>query len=173
MSSSFEPREVEKPFGLRWLKLALQLVVRCPVRFGVIVAALAWLDSLIQGLTDGLIVQKMWVDRTALLALPLLYALVSAIARGADDPRQTWQAFRAFLSGRVWAGALGAGALMVAIQTAVLWLIQAEAYPALKYKHESGGFLIRDSDMHGLYGPRIMLFPRPSVCACFIGIRVA
>jgi hypothetical protein len=141
MSTFLEPREVEKPFGLRWLKAALQLIVRCPVRFGVIVALLAWLDSSVQRLTSGLMVKQLWIDWTALLLLPLLYAFVSAVARGADDPTQSWQAFKGFSRARLWTGALGAGALLVAIQAAVLWLIQAEAYPALKYRDEAGQFL--------------------------------
>jgi hypothetical protein len=141
MSTLLEPREVERPFGLRWLKTALQLVVRCPLRFGLLVALLAWLDSSVQSLADGVVIRKLWVNWAALLVLPLLYTFVSAIARGADDSRQTWQAFRAFLGRRLWAGALGAGALMVATQAVVLWLMQAEAYPASKYRNESGQFL--------------------------------
>jgi|HubBroStandDraft_5_1064220.scaffolds.fasta_scaffold11183_4 hypothetical protein len=140
MSDLFEPREVERPFGLRWLKMALQLLVRCPLRFGVIVAALAWLDSSVEGLADGMSIRKMWVDWAALLLLPLLYTFVGAIARGADDPRQTWRAFSGFLGRRLWAGALGAGALMVSIQVAVLWLMQA--YPELEYRNAPGHFLV-------------------------------
>jgi hypothetical protein len=142
MSTFLEPREVEKPFGLRWLKAALQLVVRCPVRFGVIVGLLAWLDSSVQTLIFGMAVKQVWVDWTTLLLLPLLYAFVSAVARGADDPTQTWRAFKGFARGRLWSGALGAGALLVAVQAAVLWLIQAQAYPALKYRDEAGRFLV-------------------------------
>jgi hypothetical protein len=137
----FEPREVEKPFGLRWLKMALQLILGSPLRFGVTVASLAWLDSLVQTLADNVALRKLWVNWAALLTLPLLYTAVCAIARGADDPRQTWQAFRGFLSRRLWAGALGSGAMMVSIQAAVLWLMQAQAYPAENYTNRSGRFL--------------------------------
>lgn len=108
MSVFLEPRVVERPYRNRWLRAALRLFVRSPVRFGACIAALAWLDTALTGSTQSLL---QWLS---LLMLPLVWAVVSALARGADDRAQTLSAFAGFLRIRLWLYILTTGALLVA-----------------------------------------------------------
>lgn len=120
MATPFEPREVDKPFIPRWLRLTLQLLARSPLRFGILIAALGWIDTSAVKLSDGYVVPKIWVDRIGTLLLPILWMIVSAVARGADDSHRTWEAMSALRRRQVWLGALSTGATIVILQ----WLVK-------------------------------------------------
>jgi hypothetical protein len=119
MATPFEPREVDRPFLQRWLRLTLQLFVRSPLRFGILIAFLGWLDTSALKVADGYVVSKIWADRTGTLLLPVLWTIVSAVARGADDTHRTWEAMSGLRRGQVWIGALRTGATIVLMQWTV------------------------------------------------------
>lgn len=125
MSAFLEPREVEKPFVKRWLRTSLQLFVRSPIRFSILIALLGWLDASTVKITDGFVIPKIWIQRLGMLLLPLLFAFISAVARGADDTVQTWKTFNAFGRVRIWVGVLGAGAALVALQVVITYIMEA------------------------------------------------
>ncbi len=127
MSPTLEPREVDKPFIQRWLLMTLKLFVRSPVRFGIPIALLGWLDTSAVKLAEGAAVEKQWVDRVGMLLLPILWIFVSAIARGADDPSQTWTAFARLGRKRVWGSALTIGATLATSSWLIAWLFQGSA----------------------------------------------
>lgn len=83
---------------------------------------LAGLDHLAIVLAQGHAIHALWVYMLCMFLLPLLWAFVCAIARGADDPAQTWSALGAFLHRRVWDGALFAGARVPAL-TYLIWTV--------------------------------------------------
>ncbi|HTC51071.1 MAG TPA: hypothetical protein VK700_03970 [Steroidobacteraceae bacterium] len=120
MATPFEPREVDKPFIPRWLRLTLQLFARSPVRFGILIAALGWIDTSAVKLADGYVVPKIWIDRIGTLLLPILWMIVSAVSRGADDSHRTWEALSALRRRQVWLGTLSTGATIVIMQ----WLVR-------------------------------------------------
>jgi hypothetical protein len=120
MTTLFEPRAVDRPFLPRWLRLTLQLFARSPVRFGILIALLGWIDTSALKLTDGYVVPKIWVDRIGTLLLPVLWMIVSAVARGADDAHRTWEALGGLRRRQVWYGALSTGATIVIMQ----WIVK-------------------------------------------------
>jgi hypothetical protein len=119
VSAFLEPRVVESPYRKRWVRAALQLFVRSPLRFGVLIATLAWLDVNFLAVFHGSRVPDALMKWLGLMTLPLVWAVASALARGADDRSQTLSAFAGFLRLRLWASILFAGALIVC----VLWTI--------------------------------------------------
>ncbi len=123
MSAIFEPREVEKPFRKRWLRMTWRLFVRSPVRFGILIAALGWMDTSAVNLAYRLVIPKVWAETLGMLVLPLLFALISAIARGADDTAKTWTALRQFLRPNVWVKAICAGAFVACVKWAFSLLV--------------------------------------------------
>ncbi len=74
----------------------MALFLRSPIRFGILIALLGSLDTTAVHLAQGYVVEKIWVDRLGTLALPLLWVLVSALARGADDRRVSMEALSNF-----------------------------------------------------------------------------
>jgi hypothetical protein len=74
-AGTFEPRE------------------RSPFRFGILIALLGCLDPFAVNLAKVFVVKWAWVSTLGSVTLPLLWVLVSAVARGADDHSQTWPAF--------------------------------------------------------------------------------
>jgi len=104
-----EPREVERPFHWRWLKGALLLMLRCPFRFGALIAVLAFIDTTAERHLQNVVLLQKWVDWLGVACLPALWALVSAMARGADYHGQTWSTLRDFVRGHAWRRALFAG----------------------------------------------------------------
>ncbi len=115
MYATLEPREVDKPFVRRWIRAALALLMRSPLRFGVLIALLAGLDTLAVHLADGYVIEKIWIDRLGIVTLPLLWVLVSAVARGADVNGETLQSFSQLGRRSVWVGALGVGVGMATV----------------------------------------------------------
>ena len=47
MKNILEPREVERPFIGRWMRSSLQLIVRSPVQFGLVVVLLLVIGGLL------------------------------------------------------------------------------------------------------------------------------
>jgi hypothetical protein len=121
MNATIEPREVTRPFARRWLRTALALILRSPVRFGLLIALLGCLDTSAVSFAAGYVVEKVWIDRLGIVALPLLWVLVSAVARGADDNSLTWQALSLLGRRSVWIGALTVGLGMAALN----WLFHS------------------------------------------------
>lgn len=115
MSATLEPREVEKPFAQRWLRATLALFLRSPFRFGILIALLGCLDTSAVNFAKQYFVEKVWVDRLGIVALPLLWLLVGAVARGADDNNLTWQTLSHLGRPSVWIGALSAGIPLAAL----------------------------------------------------------
>jgi hypothetical protein len=122
MSDCLEPREVEKPFIGRWLRVTLQLLVRSPIRFGVVIALLGCLDRAAVDAASGYVLDKEWVDRLGRVLLPIVWLLVSAIARGADDASQTWTALASFATRRVWKAAVIIGVELAVLSWVIAWL---------------------------------------------------
>jgi len=143
MSASIEPRQVQKPFWKRWLRMSWQLFVRSPIRFGVLIALLGLLDTSAVNLSYGFTIPRFWVDRLGMLLLPALFALVGAVARGADDTRQTWGLLHEFLRPRLWAKAVMAGAALVLFEWLIFHALVFFSDPSAKvlYSQEPGALL--------------------------------
>ncbi len=164
---------MEKPFAKRWLRTTLQLFVRSPIRFSILIALLGWLDASTVKMTDGFVIPKIWIMRLGMLLLPLLFAFISAVARGADDAAQTWKTFRVFAGARIWLGTLGAGAALVAFQFVITYVVEGflgsfSTYQ--KYSHTPGALLesfagqaFMVSQFVGLcYAPLLVFWPELS-----------
>ncbi len=126
MNGTFDPRAVERPFIGRWLRATGGLFLRSPLRFGFVIALLGWLDTAINSALQDFRVQELWVDRVGLVILPLVWLLVCALARGADDPSQSRAALVALARKRLWL-AVGTGmgillALVIGIQATLIGL---------------------------------------------------
>jgi hypothetical protein len=147
MSAIFEPREVEKPYSKRWLRMSWQLFVRSPIRFGLLIALLGWGDTSAVNLAYGLIIPKIWTERLGMLLLPGIFAIICAVARGADDGSQTWSVLRGFVDWRFWGKALCGGLAVALFEWAINWVVVHALFlssePASKalYSHESGALL--------------------------------
>jgi hypothetical protein len=146
MSATMEPREVEKPFKKRWLRMTWQLFVRSPIRFGILIALFGWVDSSAVKVADGFVIPRIWVSRSGMLLLPLLWVIVSAVAKGADDNGQTWTALRELSRVRLWVKALIPGVALIACSTAIFIILEAffgaptSPHPQASY-HEPGMLL--------------------------------
>ena len=146
VSAPLEPREVDKPYLRRWLRATLDLFIRSPLRFGLLIAALGWLDTSAVNMTKGLVIEKQWVLRFGMVLLPVVWTAVSAVARGADDASQTWAAIRSLARRRVWSGPLMIGASIAGLNWILSWslggLLQltSRVGPA-PYLHQSGELL--------------------------------
>jgi hypothetical protein len=139
MSQTLNPREVEKPFRMRWLRMALQLMLRSPLRFSIAILLLGGLDSSAASLFAGVRVAGNWLTRLGMLMLPLVWVFIAAMARGIDNPSQTWKTFAGLSRLKVWMGALGVGVGLVALEWTV-WLLLGN--PAqLRFHVSPGRFL--------------------------------
>jgi hypothetical protein len=99
----------------RWLRAALLLLLRSPFRFGLLIALLGCLDTAAVNFAEGYVIQEVWVDRLGIVALPLLWVLVSAVARGADDHSLTRQSISQLCRRSVWIGALSVGVVLATL----------------------------------------------------------
>ncbi len=155
MSTALEPREVEKPFAQRWLQATLALVVRSPVRFGLLIALLGWLDTSAMNVAKGHVVEKVWADRIGIVTLPLLWALVSAVARGADDNNLTWQALAQLRRRPVWMGSLAVGTGLAALR----WIIDSTIHGlgAVWGSHKSEPYLLHQGQFLDSVEASVML----------------
>lgn len=111
MSETLEPRIVDKPFARRWLVTTLALIGRAPLRFGCLIALLGLLDTGVEALFQGYSMSRVWGDRLGALALPLLWLLTAAVARGADKPSLTRESLISAFRRESLLRALRAGAL--------------------------------------------------------------
>ncbi len=98
--------------------------MRSPIRFGILIALLGCLDTTAVNLAQGYVVEKIWADRLGTLALPFLWVLVSAVARGADDRRLSMHALRQLRRKPVWVGALGAGIILATVNGIIAFALQ-------------------------------------------------
>jgi hypothetical protein len=124
MSTTLEPRKVDQPFVRRWLRMSLELFVRAPLRFGILIALLGGVDHAAVAFAQGVGIQRAWADRLGTLMVPLLWVLTSAFARGADDSRQSSEALASLGRGQVWLGALRAGATLAVFLFIAGWVLQ-------------------------------------------------
>jgi hypothetical protein len=139
MSTTLEPREVEKPFLLRWLRMTFELFVRSPLRFGAVIALLGVLDHAAVALAQASGIQRAWTDRLGTVVLPFLWILTSALARGADDPHQSSAAVAALGRKRVWLSALRAGATLAVFLWIAFWALRGLG--ELSSRHGPQGYL--------------------------------
>jgi hypothetical protein len=99
-------------------------LLRSPIRFGILIALLGCLDTTVVNLAQGYVVERTWADRLGTLALPFLWVLVSAVARGADDRRATMHALGQLRRLPVWVGALGAGTILATVNGIIAFALQ-------------------------------------------------
>lgn len=145
MSPTLEPREVEKPFPRRWLRMTLELFVRSPLRFGVVIALLGGLDHAAVALAQASGFQREWTDRLGTVVLPFVWILTSALARGADDPRQSSAALAVLGRKRAWLGALRAGATLAVFLWIAFWVLQGVG--ELLSQHRPEGYLKHPAEL--------------------------
>jgi hypothetical protein len=107
-----EPREVERPFHWRWLKGGAQLMLRFPIHFGTLIAILSFLDVTTAKYLQGYDLPRALYKWIGVAALPVLWTLVSAIARGVEYPAESWSSLRDYFQNRIWYRALLAGILL-------------------------------------------------------------
>lgn len=122
MSQTLNPREVEKPFRIRWLRMTLQLMLRSPVRFGIAILLLGCLDAFVLRLLPNRI-PKPWAVRLGMFLLPLAWVVTAALARGADNSTQNWQALSSLIRPIVWISAVAIGLGLVTLDVAIQQLL--------------------------------------------------
>ena len=137
MNVTLDPREVDRPFVQRWLRTSFALLIRCPFRFSILIAALGCLDTSAVNLANGYVIERIWVDRLGMITLPLLWVLVSGIARGADDNERTREALSNLCRGSVWIGALKVGVGMAVLSWATYSLLSGFGALASRHPHPS------------------------------------
>jgi hypothetical protein len=123
MNKNLEPREVERPFIGRWMRTSLELIVRSPVQFGLIVVLLMCLDNGVVELASGYRIEKLWANALGSLLLGFIWVFIAALARGADETSRTWSALAQFIRPRVWVGAVASAAVAVCFELMVRWLL--------------------------------------------------
>lgn len=124
MSTTFEPREVEKPFAMRWLRMTLQLMLRSPIRFSIAILLLGCLDAFVLHLLPRAIPWP-WTRRIGMFLLPLSWVVIAAIARGADNPSQKWKALTSLARPSVWVAALAIGLGLITLDLVIHQLLFA------------------------------------------------
>ena len=122
MKNILEPRQVERPFIGRWMRSSLQLIVRSPVQFGLVVVLLICLDNAVVKLAGGYRVPKLWANGFGSLLLGFTWVFIAALARGADESSRTWSALAQFVRPRVWLGAVASAAAAFCFELVVAWL---------------------------------------------------
>ena len=132
MSTTFEPREVEKPFRMRWIRMTLQLMLRAPVRFSIAILLLGCLEALLLRLLPSALPGP-WAHRLGMLLLPFAWVLVAPLARGADNSMQNWKALTSLARPTVWVAALVIGLGLVALDIAIHLLF----FPGAHWQDES------------------------------------
>ncbi len=142
MTDRLEPRQVDRPFVGRWVWATTELILRCPLRFGAVVAALVGTDNAIIHLATGWRVERFWVDRLGDLMLAALWTLVSALARDADTPGVARETLWVFTRARTWVAATGSALIIIGIDMVLRPLLHS-AFPehsaaAADYLHHAG-----------------------------------
>jgi len=122
VSQTLNPREVEKPFRLRWVRMTLQLMLRAPVRFSIAILLLGCMDAFVIRLLPNRI-PRIWAIRLGMLLLPLAWVVTAALARGADNSTQNWKALIGLTRPIVWLSALAIGLGLVTLDVAIWQLL--------------------------------------------------
>ena len=116
---TLEPRQVERPLHWRWLGGALRLMLQSPWRFGILIALLACIDTSAAKHLQGLAVPQILFEWAGLACLPLVWTLVSALARGAENGGQTSTVLLDFVRNLTWCRSLFAGVLLLSLIAAL------------------------------------------------------
>lgn len=132
MNATFEPREVEKPFAMRWLRMTLQLMLRAPVRFSIAILLLGCLDAFVLHLLPNRI-PRPWAHRLGMFLLPLAWVVTAALARGADNSMQNWKALASLTRATVWVAAFAIGLGLITLDI----VIQQFLFPGLDSRDEN------------------------------------
>jgi hypothetical protein len=132
MNITFEPSEVEKPFRMRWIRTTLQLMLRSPVRFSVVILLLGCMDALVLHLLPNKIPGP-WTRRLGMFLLPLAWVVIAALARGADNSKKNWKALSSLTRPTVWMAAFAIGLGMITLDL----VIQRLLFPGLDGTTES------------------------------------
>lgn len=116
MNTTLQPREVDKPFLWRWCRMALELVVRSPIRFGLVVALLGTLDTWAVNAAREYVIPRTMLVELGVGLLPALWTLVAALAYSADKSLGVQQTVARLMRGAVWRGVLFAATVLVGLQ---------------------------------------------------------
>lgn len=120
---TLEPRQVDRPFHWRWFGGALRLMLQSPLRFGMLIALLAFIDTSAAKYLQGIALPQALFEWTGLACLPVVWTLVSVLARAAERRGQTWPLLLDFGRSLAWCRALLAGILVASVIAAVTSLL--------------------------------------------------
>ena len=98
--------------------MAVRLLLRAPLRFGVALLLLGLLGSVALHMLPRTI-PLAWGQRLGMFLLPLGWVLIAAIARGADDSAQQWRALKSLTRPTVWLAASFVGFALAALSAAL------------------------------------------------------
>lgn len=149
MSTTLQPREVDKPFLWRWSRMALELVVHSPVRFGLVVALLGSLDTWTVNVAHEYVLPHALLVELGVGLLPALWTLVAALARSADKSLDIQQTVEGFACGAGWHGVLFAAAVLVGLQ--ILEIGAVAVLPQRFHDHTAFGLPGRFVSTFALY----------------------
>lgn len=121
---TLKPRRVDRPFHWRWFGGALQLMLQSPLRFGMLIALLAFIDTSAAKYLQGFAVPRVVYEWTGLACLPVVWTLVSALARGAESRGQTRPVLVDFVRNLTWYRSLFAGILTLSLVAALTALLK-------------------------------------------------
>lgn len=109
MSTSLQPREVDRPFLRRWCLAALALLLRAPLSFGLVIAVLGSLDTCAVSLEHGQVMAR-WPAKILTIfisgLLPAVWVVVAALARGADRSLAAGESLEPLTRRGLWRGVL-------------------------------------------------------------------
>lgn len=116
MSTDLRPREVERPFLRRWCVAALALLLRAPLSFGLVIAALGTLDTYAGSLGHNYVMPR-WSARVLSLSisglLPVVWVVVAALSRGADRSLGAGVSLEPILRRDLWRGVMFAAVVQI------------------------------------------------------------
>ncbi len=122
MNSPLKPRQVESPFILRWSRMTLELIIRSPIRFGLVIAILGTCDTYFVRIVGQYLISQAWVDRVGTLLLPILWTFIGVLARSADVPQSTREALEGVTRRNVWWGVLVTAAYLLSFNLLINWV---------------------------------------------------
>jgi hypothetical protein len=137
VSTTLQPREVDKPFLWRWSRMAFELVVRSPIRFGLIVALLGSLDTWAVNAAREYVIPRTLLVELGVGLLPALWTLVAALAHSADKSLGVQQTVAGLVRTAVWRGVLFAAAVLVGLK--ILEIGAVAALPQRFHDHNAFG----------------------------------
>lgn len=125
MSETLEPRQVDRPFLGRWVRTTLALLAGSPVTFGAAVAVIAILDLLYIDVVPESLIGVGLTSVVGALLLPVLWIVLSLLARQSDRPYGNSELPQLALSGRVWAAGLLPGCFLASVNWLLHWALSA------------------------------------------------